>query len=63
MNMMNSVYQEYLDKFVLIFLDEILIYSRSEEEHNYHLRLALEVLRRNKLYDKMSKYEFYISHI
>lgn len=63
MNLMNSVYQEYLDKFVLVFLDDILIYSRSEEEHNHHLRLTLYILRRNKLYGKISKYEFYVSHI
>lgn len=61
MNLMNSVYQEYLDKVVLVFLDDILIYSKNEEEHNHHLRLAFEVLRRNKLYGKLSKCDFYVS--
>lgn len=54
MNLMNSVYQQYLDKSMLVFLDDILIYSKNEKEHNYHLRLALEVLRRNQLYGKLS---------
>jgi len=45
MNLMNNVYQEYLNKFMLVFIDDILIYLRNEEEHNHHLRLALEVLR------------------
>jgi hypothetical protein len=41
MYMMNKVFMEYLDKFVVVFIDDILVYSRSEEEHEYHLRLAL----------------------
>ena len=45
MNLMNNVYQEYLNKFMLVFIDDILIYLRNEEEHNHHLRLALEFLR------------------
>ena len=63
MNLLNSIYQEYLDKFVLIFLNDILIYSKNEEEHNYHLRLALEVFKRNKLYGKLSKCDFYVSQM
>jgi len=63
MNLMNSVYQEYLDMFVLVFLDDILIYSRNKEEHNRHLRLALELLRRNQLYGKLLKCDFYVSQI
>jgi hypothetical protein len=47
--------QEYLDKFVIVFLDEILIYSKSEEENEHHLRMVLQVLRENQLYAKLSK--------
>lgn len=63
MNLMNSVYQEYLDMFVLVFLDDILIYSKNEEEHNYHLRLAQYVLRIYQLHGKISKCKFYVSQI
>jgi hypothetical protein len=49
---------EYLDKFVVVFLDDILIFSKSEEEHVEHLRLVLQKLREHKLYAKRSKCEF-----
>ncbi|WVZ53866.1 LOW QUALITY PROTEIN: hypothetical protein U9M48_004754 [Paspalum notatum var. saurae] len=55
MYMMNSVFMEYLDKFVVIFIDDILIYSKTEEEHEEHLRLVLQKLRDHKLYAKFSK--------
>jgi hypothetical protein len=45
MCLMNGVFREYLDKFVIIFLDDILVYSKSEEEHENHLRMVLQVLR------------------
>lgn len=48
---------------MLVFIDDILMYSRNEEEHDHHLRLDLEVLGKNKLYGKISKCEFYVSHI
>jgi hypothetical protein len=57
--MMNGVFREYLDKFVIVFLDDILIYSKSEEEHEKHLRMVLQVLREHKLYAKLSKCIFY----
>ena len=47
---MNSVFSRYLDKFVLVFLDDILIYSKNEEEHEEHLRLTLQLLREHKMY-------------
>ena len=47
MCLMNSVFSRYLDKFVLVFLDDILIYSKNEEEHEEHLRLTLKLLREN----------------
>ena len=50
MCLMNIVFNKYLDKFVLIFLDDILIYSKNEEEHEEHLRLTLQLIREHKLY-------------
>nr|AAS07330.1 putative polyprotein [Oryza sativa Japonica Group]ABF98050.1 retrotransposon protein, putative, Ty3-gypsy subclass [Oryza sativa Japonica Group] len=61
MNLMNKVFMEYLDKFVVVFIDDILIYSRTKEEHEEHLRLALEKLREHQLYAKFSKCEFWLS--
>jgi hypothetical protein len=59
MCMMNGVFREYLDKFVIVFLDDILVYSKSKEEHEKHLRMVLQVLREHKLYAKLSKCIFY----
>jgi hypothetical protein len=59
MCLMNSVFQEYLDKFVIAFLDDIIIYSKSEEEHEQHLRMVLQVLRKHQLYANLSKCSFY----
>jgi hypothetical protein len=63
MCLMNGVFREYLDKFVIIFLDDILIYSKSEEEHEHDLRMVLQVLREHQLYAKLSKCSFYDKHI
>jgi hypothetical protein len=63
MNMMNSVFMDYLDKFVVVFIDDILIYSQSEEEHASHLRMVLQRLREHQLYAKLSKCEFWISEV
>jgi hypothetical protein len=52
---MNGIFRNYLDKFVIVFLDDILIYFKSEEEHEHHLRLVLQVLREHQLYAKLSK--------
>nr|GEX93486.1 reverse transcriptase domain-containing protein [Tanacetum cinerariifolium] len=60
MDLMNRVCKPYLDKFVIVFIDDILIYSRNEEEHTDHLRIILELLRKDKLYAKFSKCEFWI---
>jgi hypothetical protein len=59
MNLMNRVFMEELDKFVVVFIDDILVYSRSEEEHTQHLRVVLEKLRSRQLYAKFSKCEFW----
>jgi hypothetical protein len=63
MCLMYGVFREYLDKFVIVFLDEILIYSKSEEEHEHHLRMVLQVLREHQLYAKLSKFSFYHKQI
>jgi hypothetical protein len=59
MCLMNGLFRNYLDKFVIVFLDGILVYSKSEEEHEKHLRMVLQVLRENQLYAKLSKCSFY----
>ena len=55
MSMMNKVFMEFLDKFVVVFIDDILVYSKNEEEHKEYLRLVLEKLREHQLYAKFSK--------
>jgi hypothetical protein len=63
MNLMNSVFMDYLDKFVVVFIDDILIYSQSKEEHAGHLRMVLLRLREHQLYAKLSKCEFWIDEV
>jgi hypothetical protein len=63
MFLMNGVFREYLDKFVIVVLDDILIYSNLEEENEHHLRMVLQVLREHQLYAKLSKCSFYQKHI
>jgi hypothetical protein len=58
MYMMNKVFMEYLDKFVVVFINDILVLSKTEEEHAEHLRLVLQKLREHKLYAKRSMCEF-----
>ncbi|GKF08402.1 putative reverse transcriptase domain-containing protein, partial [Tanacetum coccineum] len=58
---MNRVCKPYLDKFVIVFIDDILIYSKSEEEHAEHLKLTLELLKKEELYVKFLKCEFWLS--
>ena len=59
MSLMNGVFRKYLDKFVPVFIDDILIYSRTMEEHDEHLCLVLQCLREHKLYGNLSKCSFY----
>jgi hypothetical protein len=63
MYLMNKVFMEYLDKFIVVFIDENLIFSKTEEEHEKHLRLVLEKFRSNKLYAKFSKCEFWLTEV
>ena len=63
MSLMNKIFQPYLDQFVVVFIDDILIYSRSCEEHERHLRIALQTLREKQLYAKFSKCEFWMEEI
>jgi hypothetical protein len=63
MNLMNKVFMEYLDRFVVVFIDDILIYSKNESDHEQHLRLVLQKLRDNQLYAKFSNCEFWIDKV
>nr|GEW47839.1 hypothetical protein [Tanacetum cinerariifolium] len=58
-DLMNQVYKPYLDKFVIVFIDDILIYSKTKEDHEAHLKLVLELLKKERLYVKFSKCEFF----
>jgi hypothetical protein len=63
MNLMNKVFMEYLERFVVVFIDDILIYSKSDSDHEEHLRLVLQKLRDNQIYTKYSKCEFCIDKV
>ena len=60
MDLMNRVFKDFLGTFVIAFIDDILVYSKTEAEHEEHLHKVLETLRVNKLYDKFSKCEFWL---
>ena len=63
MDLMHRVFQPYLDQFVVVFVDDILIYSQSKWEHEYHLRIVLQLLRDYQLYAKFSKYELWLTEV
>ena len=63
MDLMNKVLQPYLDQFVVVFVDDILIYSQSEVEHEDHLRIILQLLRDHQLYANFSKCEFWLTEV
>jgi hypothetical protein len=63
MYLMNKVFMEYLNKFVVVFINDILVYSRSEEEHEEHLCIALQKFLENMLHTKLSKCEFWMKQV
>ncbi|KAK6139569.1 hypothetical protein DH2020_026686 [Rehmannia glutinosa] len=63
MDLMNRVFHPYLDQFVIVFIDNILVYSRDENQHEEYLRIVLETLRKEKLYAKFKKCEFWIDRV
>ena len=63
MDLMNRVFRPLLDRFVIVFIDDILVYSKSEDEHAKHLRFVLQTLRDHLLYTKFSKYEFWLEQV
>ena len=63
MDLMNRVFQPYLDTFIIVFIDDILVYSGSSEEHSEHLRIVLQTLREWQLYAKLSKCQFWLNRV
>ena len=63
MDLMHRLFQPYLDQFVTVFVDDILIYSKYEEDHEGHLRIVLQILREHYLYAKFSKCEFWLTEV
>ena len=63
MEYMNRIFHEHLDQFFVMFIDDILIYSKSQEEHVEHLRIVLQILKERKLYAKLSKCEFWLPEV
>ena len=63
MDLMNRIFQPYLDQFVIVFIDDILIYPGSKEDHEEHLRVFLQILRENQLYAKFSKCQFWLDSV
>jgi hypothetical protein len=63
MYLMNKVFMEYIDKFVVVFIDDILVFSRNEEEHEEHLTMVLQKLREHQLYAKFSKCDFWLTEV
>lgn len=60
---MNRIFNPYLDEFVVVFIDDILIYSMFDQEHVEHLRIVLQILKENELYAKLSKCEFWLREV
>ena len=63
MDLMNRVFHPYLDRFVIVFIDDILVYSGSSEEHSEHLTIVLQTLRERQLYAKLSKCQFWLDRV
>ena len=63
MDLMNRVFHPYLDQFVVVFIDDILVYSKDAQEHERHLRIVLQILRENQLFAKLSKCDFWVKEV
>jgi len=63
MDLMNRIFCPFLDQFIIVFIDDILIFSRIEAEHEEHLRIALQALRDHQLYAKFNKCEFWLTEV
>ena len=63
MDLMNKVFRPYVDQFVVVFIDDILVYSRDAQEHEHHPRIVMETLGENKLYVKLSKCDFWLNKV
>ena len=63
MDLMNRVFHPYLDQFVVVFIDDILVYSKDAQEHEHHLRIVLQILRENQLFAKLSKCDFWLKEV
>ena len=63
MDLMNCVFRLYVDQFVVVFIDDILVYSKDQKNHDTHLRVVLETLRKQQLYAKLSKCEYLLNEV
>ena len=63
MDLMNCVFQPYVDRFIVVFIDDILVYSKDREDHDTHLRVVLETLRKEQLYAKLSKCKLWLREV
>ena len=63
MDLMNRVFRPYLDQFVVVFIDDILVYSKNAQEHEHQLRIVLQTLRENQLFEKLSKCDFWLKEV
>ena len=63
MDLMNKVFHPYLDRFVVVFIDDILVYSKDTQEHEQHLRILLQILREKRLFAKLSKCDFWLKEV
>ena len=63
MNLLNRVFRQFLDQFVIVFIDDVLVYSRFEEENEQYLRAILHTLREHQLYAKFGKCEFWLERV
>ena len=63
MDLMNRVFHPYLDQFVVVFIDDIMMYSKDAQEHEHHLRIVLQILRENQLFAKLSKCDFWLKEV